>query len=633
MTEALTAASAHSAPRPESGGGSKAGPRLERLRAIASAVNAGGGIETILAQVLRAICRDEPWARGGIMAVNRESGFSERVTHYDPAGIPAGSPGRWALTTSPVIQVTETRRPLVIEDAQHSPGFPGYQEDARSRGYSTVALLPLGCTTEEGHEMVLSLHTRERIEVTGEELDFLTTVAHLVALAVEKVKHLQREQRQSDRLRRILEAGAGLMELVLEGAALSAVAGLAGATLAHPMAILDFITGQTLARGSPAPETLDERGWRDLAQSGAGPVLAALARGAPPGEVAFLDLTPFGLPPALPVLAEPLRVDGETAGLLLVFPREGVMDSLDRVAVQEVRFALAAQLMRHHAEAKREAQDLSEFLEQLVRTGGAEPARARARAARLGLDLGRGMRLLAVALPRPGAEPAELRRIIAGSLGRAIPGALTIEQGDTAAILLPEPDGPVPDTVLERLLAAPVRARLGARPVIALGPLCSAPGHYGPGWAECGRVLELARMFGRDGLVRQGDFGPSALLLSAFDGALVRAFVDGTLGPIRRHEAGHGGGLLETATVFIDEACRYQASAERLGIHVSTLRYRLRRLEELFGLDLEDAETRFRFSLAVRLTMVGPGSSESRDEAAPPARRRSSAGGPASPES
>lgn len=518
------------------------GLRLARLRAIASAVNAGGDIETILDRVLLAVCRGEPWPRGGIMAVNRQSGFSELVTGYDPDGRSPDRPRRWALATSPVTIVAETRRPLVIEDAQRSQDFPGYQEDARARGYRTVALLPLGCTNAEEHEMVLSLHTRERIEVAGEELDFLTTVAHLVALAVERVKHLQREQRQNERLRRVLEAGAGLMELVLDGAALSAVAGMAGAVLPHPMLILDFVTGEVLARGSPSPETLDERGWRELVQGTAGPALAGLAEGAVPGEVVLLDLSAFGLSRTLPVIAEPLRVEHETAGLLLIFPRQAAMDSLDRVAVQEIRFALGAQVMRHHAEAKREARDLSEFLGQLFRAGAAEPARMQARAA--------------------------------------------------------------------RLLVAPVRARWGLRPVVACGPLCSLPGQYGPAWAECGRVLDLARMFGRDGLVRQGDFGPSALLLSAFDGALVRAFVEGTLGPIRRHEAEHGGDLLRTAAAFIDEACRYQATAERLGIHVSTLRYRLRRLEELFGLDLEDSETRFRLALAARLTAIGTASSE-----------------------
>jgi DNA-binding PucR family transcriptional regulator len=585
--------------------------RLERLRAIASAVNASGDIETILDRVLVAVCRGEPWPRGGIMAVNRQSGYSEMVTGYDPEGPLPNRPRRWALATSPVPLVAETRRPLVIEDAQRSANFPGYQEDAQARNYRTVVLLPLGCTNADEHEMVLSLHTRERIAVTGEELDFLTTVAHLVALAVEKVKHLQREQRQNDRLRRILEAGAGLMEMVLEGAALSVVAGMAGAILRHPVLILDFVTGQTLARGTPAPEALDERGWRELAGGAASPALAGLAEGAAPGGGASVDLSPFGLNAALPVVAEPLRVEGEVAGLLLIFPRDGAMDSLDRVAVQEVRFALGAQIMRHHTETKRDAKDLSEFLDQLLRIGASDPARAQARAVRLGLDLARSMRMLSVVLPRPGAGRAELRRLLAGSLARAIPGALAIEQGEVVAVLLPEPEGPTPDPVLDRLLVAPVRARWGVRPVIALGPLCTGPGHYGPAWVECGRVLDLARMFGRDGLVRQGDFGPSALLLSAFDGILVHAFVEDTLGPLQRHEAEQGGALLETATAFIDEACRFQAAADRLGVHVSTLRYRLRRLDELFGLNIEEAETRFRISLAVRLRAIGTASAES----------------------
>jgi purine catabolism regulator len=604
------------APRPQSRRSAAAeqaaaGLRLERLRAIASAVNAGGDIETILDRVLLAVCRGEPWPRGGIMAINRQSGFSEMVTGYDPDGLHPGRPRRWALATSPAPLVAETRRPMVIEDAQRSEDFPGYQEDARTRGYRTVVLLPLGCTNAEEHEMVLSLHTRERTKVTEEELDFLTTVAHLVALAVQKVKHLQREQRQSERLRRVLEAGAGLMELVLEGASLSVVAGMTAAILPHPVLILDFVTGEALARGSPLPEALDDRDWRELVQGAAGPVLAGLAEGAAPGEVVSLDLSSFGLPRGLSVVVEPLRVEGETAGLLLIFPREGVMDSLDRVAAQEVRFALGAQVMRHHAEAKWAARDLSEFLEALFRTGAADPARIKARATRLGLDLGCPTRLLSIALPRRGGVSAEVRRLVAGSLARALPGAVAIEQGEAVAVLVPESSGPVSDAVLARLLVAPIRARWGVRPVVACGPVCTAPGHYGPAWAECGRVLDLARMFGRDGLVRQEDFGPSALLLSALDGALVHAFVEGTLGPLRRHEAQYGGGLLETATIFIDEACRYQATAERLGIHVSTLRYRLRRLEELFGLNLEDAEARFRLSLAVRLTALGSASYES----------------------
>ena len=43
-----------------------------------------------------------------------------------------------------------------------------------------------------------------------------------------------------------------------------------------------------------------------------------------------------------------------------------------------------------------------------------------------------------------------------------------------------------------------------------------------------------------------------------------------------------------------------EAIADRLGVHVSTIRYRLARLRELFGDDLDDPEARFELALALR---------------------------------
>ena len=38
-----------------------------------------------------------------------------------------------------------------------------------------------------------------------------------------------------------------------------------------------------------------------------------------------------------------------------------------------------------------------------------------------------------------------------------------------------------------------------------------------------------------------------------------------------------------------------------LGLHVTTLRYRLTRLRELFGIDIDTPERRFALELAIRL--------------------------------
>lgn len=275
--------------------------QLQRIRGIASAINQSGALETILDRVLFEVCRSEPWSRGGIMVINRASGCSELVAGYHPGETRHPDwPKAWPLATSPALLVTETRRPLVIEDAQQAVEFAGYREDACARGYRTVVLLPLGCTNEDEHEMVLSIHTSDRVEVSEQEIDFLITVAHLVAIAVEKSKHLQRERRQTERLRTVLDLGASLMAQVLEGAPIGTVTGVVGAILPDPFVILDLVGGSTTVRHSAAPDTMSERDWASLVQGPSAPLLTALIGQAEPGGADLeLNLTAIGVKPTL----------------------------------------------------------------------------------------------------------------------------------------------------------------------------------------------------------------------------------------------------------------------------------------------------------------------------------------------
>jgi len=73
----------------------------------------------------------------------------------------------------------------------------------------------------------------------------------------------------------------------------------------------------------------------------------------------------------------------------------------------------------------------------------------------------------------------------------------------------------------------------------------------------------------------------------------------------------YGDGRLQTSSKKC--SCRYQTCADRLGIHVSTLRYRLDRLQELFAIDLEHPDSLFGLALALRLRDLGgdPGRSGS----------------------
>jgi len=59
--------------------------------------------------------------------------------------------------------------------------------------------------------------------------------------------------------------------------------------------------------------------------------------------------------------------------------------------------------------------------------------------------------------------------------------------------------------------------------------------------------------------------------------------------------------LLETVLALTKEGFHLQKSAERLGVHISTLRYRVERLQTLTGLNLGTADGKFRLQLAAHL--------------------------------
>ena len=61
--------------------------------------------------------------------------------------------------------------------------------------------------------------------------------------------------------------------------------------------------------------------------------------------------------------------------------------------------------------------------------------------------------------------------------------------------------------------------------------------------------------------------------------------------------------LAETMLAWLETRGSAPALAARLGKHAQTVRYRLRRLHEIFGADLEDAERCFEIYLVLRASM------------------------------
>src|ERR1700722_16857189 len=108
-------------PMPES-------PSLWRsLSEVASHINASTDLETTLRHLLEAVCRETPWASGGIMSVDQDEGYAQVIARHDPSHIGAIRSDRWLLAESPSRLALAGNHPVIIPDAQKSTEFPGYR--------------------------------------------------------------------------------------------------------------------------------------------------------------------------------------------------------------------------------------------------------------------------------------------------------------------------------------------------------------------------------------------------------------------------------------------------------------------------------------------------------------------------
>jgi purine catabolism regulator len=96
------------------------------------------------------------------------------------------------------------------------------------------------------------------------------------------------------------------------------------------------------------------------------------------------------------------------------------------------------------------------------------------------------------------------------------------------------------------------------------------------------------------------DLGSFQLLLSLQEDEALRLFCDSILGPIEAGEGHYGGELMRSLEAFIEENGQWERAARRLYCHRHTLRYRIRRVEELTGRNLGSARDRIEFWLALR---------------------------------
>ncbi|MFJ3887584.1 PucR family transcriptional regulator [Streptomyces rubrogriseus] len=214
------------------------------------------------------------------------------------------------------------------------------------------------------------------------------------------------------------------------------------------------------------------------------------------------------------------------------------------------------------------------------------------------------------AVPAPatgGAAGQRMLDVLALQAEAYRPGCVTARSGRRLYVLLPAEDG---ETDPARALAATARSVPRGVLFAGVGPVAADLSGL-PASREAAelvvRVLRerAARRPAADVVSAVAAFGevvPEVSALRVLD--LIAPLWESLSGPVHamvEHDRAHGSEYGASVGAYIDAFGDTGTAAQRLNVHPNTLRYRLRRARELFGVDLADPTLRLLADLGLRL--------------------------------
>jgi sugar diacid utilization regulator len=234
-----------------------------------------------------------------------------------------------------------------------------------------------------------------------------------------------------------------------------------------------------------------------------------------------------------------------------------------------------------------------------------------ARGKELGSDLERGGSVLVVRVhPRRAAEgdwQARALTLVFRAARKAVPGSLAALRGDHVAVLVPGEDEDRARRAGEAAGREIDQSMTGFVAVVGVSRAAAA--------LELRRAVDEALLAanvatidddGAGSVVAFEDTGAYRLLLPVMsqEPAELERFYAETIAPLVAYDEQYGTELMRTLETFLANDASMNATCKQLFTHRHTIRYRLERIRELSGLDVNSSDGRERLSLGLKSMRV-----------------------------
>lgn len=317
--------------------------------------------------------------------------------------------------------------------------------------------------------------------------------------------------------------------------------------------------------------------------------------------------------PASDNIDVPIVAGSRTLGMLVVERRGTKLTDWDSIVVAHASTAAALLLLMEEATDGARARDASEFVSAAINRWSDAAPEIEHWARRLGIDP-RGPAIVALASFHWPVDEWDERASSAArwALERALSGrrtrALVMWQGPDVTLIIPT--GSIDPEELIRILADDVRALVRRHEHLAcvtwgVGGVADGLGAVAERYQDARVAARLGHVVrGHDAITHYSDLGAFPALYEAVgNGRAAQGFRElqaRYLDPVLENERRTGLALTRTLQAYFAKNGNVSAAARELRLNRQSMIYRITKIEELTGIDLDDPGPRFALELALR---------------------------------
>nr|BFD89938.1 helix-turn-helix domain-containing protein [Kitasatospora sp. Xyl93] len=314
----------------------------------------------------------------------------------------------------------------------------------------------------------------------------------------------------------------------------------------------------------------------------------------------------------------PVRERGHLLGILMVVAAGEPLTAAETAAIDRVARAVAIEMFAEQLASDEDEEQIRRLVDQLVGSDSARRCAAHQRLLDDGLlPAGPHVVVTSVAVSDQRGPSGQIAVALRGALEpfrqtRTARGLAAVEQDRAVLVQVFEREPAAEDLEQQcRAVVRSLRTFLGPEPAVVVGvggrrtALADAWISYDQARVAARAARRLPRLEGIGDWERLGEY---AVFLQLPDSALTASLLPV---PLRRLLDGGGNARLEeTLRCFLENAGSVPKTAEALEVHRTSLYYRLRQIQEITGLDLDNGAHRLVLHMGLRLRDLleaGPG--------------------------